>query len=336
MQKAGAFKSPPKTTNSSGKERTAGYEFEFTGLPMGEAAGIIASLYGGRIEQKSSYEVKISETEFGDFSVELDAQLIRDKEYESILKKIGFDFSRLNSKSSFENSLMELASSVVPFEIITPPVRLSDMVRLEELISELRRKKARGTKDSFFYAFGLHINPEVSSFEISDIADHLRAYVLLDSWIRDDAEIDISRRITPYINEYDRKYIKHLIDPKYQPDLQTFIRDYFIFDNSRNRPLDLLPLFMHLDEEFTESLLDESLTSARPTWHYRLPNCSLEDVNWSLSAEWNRWVLVEQLAHDKESLQKLCRYYLKLESSSIMGFENKWIDVINVWLKENE
>lgn len=330
-----SFSLPPVTSNSSGEERTAGYEFEFTGLSLENSVSIITDLYGGDVEQISSYEYKIRDTELGDFGVELDAQLLRDKKYEPILKKIGLDFESFDDKRSVEKSLMEMASSVVPFEIVTPPVPFSGMHHLEKLIHQLRKKKAEGTKSSFFYAFGLHINPEISSDEVQSILNHLRAYVLLDPWIRKDASIDISRRLTPYINEYEKEYVKLILNEDYQPDLRRFINDYFAFGNSRNRPLDLLPLFMHLDEEYTNKMLDETLTSARPTWHYRLPNCSLEDENWSLASEWNRWVLVEKLAHDSSSLKELSSKYIEIESQSILGFQAKWIGLMEIWVKNN-
>ncbi|MCC5941733.1 MAG: amidoligase family protein [Balneolaceae bacterium] len=327
-----SFSLPPVTTNSSGEERTAGYEFEFTGLSLNDSASIISELYGGVIEQISSYEYKIKNTDFGDFSVELDAQLLRDKKYEPILKKIGLDIESFEDKKSIEKSLMEMASSVVPFEIVTPPVPLSRMHHLEKLINYLREKKAQGTKSSFFYAFGLHINPEIISEKVESLLNHLRAYVLLDAWVRKDASIDISRRLTPYINEYEKEYVKLILNEDYQPDLRRFIKDYFAFGNSRNRPLDLLPLFMHLDEEYTKRFLDESLTSARPTWHYRLPNCSLEVESWSLASEWNRWILVEKLADDSSALKELSSKYIELESQSILGFEAKWVGLMERWV----
>ena len=329
------FKSPPKSTNPDGQERRAGYEFEFTGLNMAEAAELICELYGGIIKKKSAYEFEVEDTTFGTFRLELDAQLLREKKYETLLKKVGIDLDTFREKDSIEDSLMELASSVVPFEIITPPVPLSEMHQLNAITEKLREKKAEGTGSSFIYAFGLHINPEISDDRTSSILNHLRAYILLDPWIRKDAKIDVSRRITPFINPYKEPYILHILDEGYRPDLESLIRDYFEFENSRNRALDLLPLFMHLKKNLTESLLEETLTSGRPTWHYRLPNCSIEDENWSLALEWNRWVLVEQLAYDEKELQQYMKAYKKIKRDSVMGFERKWIKLMNRWVEEH-
>ena len=329
------FKSPPEKTNPEGDERTVGYEFEFTGLEIADAAELIQELYGGNLRKESAYEFIVTDTTFGTFRLELDAQLLREKKYEALLKKVGIDLDTFKEKDSFEDSLMGLASSVVPFEIITPPVPLSDMHRLNAITESLRDRKAEGTGSSFINAFGLHINPEVSDNRPDSILNHLRAYVMLDPWIRKDAKIDVSRRITPFINPYKEEYILHILDEEYRPDLKKLIRDYFAFENSRNRALDMLPLFMHLNEGLTGNLLTETLTSGRPTWHYRLPNCSIEDREWSLALEWNRWVLVEQLAHDKKELQRYMKAYKKVKKGSMIGFERKWVELMNRWVKEN-
>lgn len=329
------FTEPPKRTNLAGNERTVGYEFEFTGLEMAEAAELLQGLFGGAVKKESAYKYEVTDTQFGAFRLELDAQLLRDKKYEKLLKKVGINLDSFSDKESIEDSLMEIASSVVPFEIITPPVPISQMHYLNAITENLRKKKAEGTGSSFIYAFGLHINPEVSDDSVSGILNHLRAYVLMDPWIRKDAEIDVSRRITPFINPYKDEYILHILDEAYKPDLEQLIADYFAFDNSRNRALDLLPLFMHLRPIQTRSLLKETLTSGRPTWHYRLPNCSIEDENWSLAKEWNRWVLVERLVSNNEELWRYIHAYKKLKQETVIGFGRKWIELMNRRAEKN-
>ena len=309
-----------------------GYEFEFTGVEMENVADVISSLYGGTVKKISTYVIEVRETNFGTFTLELDAQLLRDKKYEKSLKSIGVDISRFKNIESIEGALKDMASSVVPFEIITPPIKLSKMAELNRLLDELRKWKAKGTGSSMFYAFGLHINPEISDGSPQSLLNHMRAYMLLDPWIRRDADINMSRRITPYINEYKEGYKSLLFSSGYNPSLQELISDYFTYGNSRNRPLDMLPLFMHLDEGHTSTLLNDAITSSRPTYHYRLPNCSIEDPDWKLADEWNRWVLVEKLAHDKRSLKQYAKAYLKMKRETMIGFEAKWIKLMDRWV----
>lgn len=329
------YLNPPILLNEAGRKRTVGYEFEFTGIEIDQVAPMIKDLYGGEIKKISTYELEIRGTEFGTFKLELDARLLRDKKYEKLLKSVGIDFDDISDKDSKEKKLMELAATVVPYEIVTPPIPLSQMNVLDGLIEKLREKKVKGTGSSFLYAFGMHINPEIPGESVESILRHTRAYVLLDPWIREKSDIDMSRRITPFIDPYSDDYMKHILNPKYSPDLKSLIQDYFKYDNSRNRALDLLPLFMHLDEKTTLSLIDERLTSARPTYHYRLPNCSFEKREWTPALEWNRWVRVERLADNEERLEQLSRYWLKLKKNTIIGFESKWVKKVADWVKSD-
>lgn len=326
------YREPPKRTTPAGEERRVGYEFEFTGVEIAVAADMVKELYGGYIKKISTYEFKVGDTNLGTFKLEVDAQLLREKKYEKTLKSFGIDLSTFKNIESIEDRLKSMASSVVPFEIITPPVPLSNMQRLQKLVDELRRWKAKGTGSSVLYAFGLHLNPEIPDESAASLLDHLRAYVMLDPWIRQDAKINISRRLTPYINEYKEEYLQLILSKAYKPTLEELIHDYFRYDNSRNRPLDMLPVFMHLAPETTQSLLKDTLTSARPTYHYRLPNCSIEDPEWSLADEWNRWVLVEQLAANSKTLHQYSRIYLRLKKETLVGFETKWIELMNRWV----
>lgn len=327
------FAVPPHKSNQEGKERSVGFEFEFTGVEMMDAADMICELYGGQVEQLSGYEYRVKDSEFGDFSLELDASLFLNKKYEKVLKTVGLDVNKLKNKDKLEEALRDMASTVVPFEIITPPIPLSKLNRLNELVNRLRDWKAKGTGDSFFYAFGLHLNPEVPELSAKSLLSHLKAYVMLDGWIRKDADVNISRKLTPYINEYEMDYIRFILREDYQPDIKELIRDYFTFKNSRNRPLDMLPVFMFMEKEFTSDLMKEELTSARPTFHYRLPNCSLGDEAWSLAAEWNRWVLVEKLAEDEQALDQYSRAFLNMDAKSVFSMKKKWIKLMDRWVQ---
>lgn len=328
------FKNPPILHSQAGEERAVGFEFEFTGVEMQDAAEMVVDLYGGEVQQLSGYEFKVKNSEFGDFSLELDASLFLNKKYEKVLKSVGLDVDKLKNKEKLEDKLREMASTVVPFEIITPPIFISNLKRMNELVDKLREWKAKGTGSSFFYAFGLHLNPEVPELSADSLTRHLKAYVMLDPWIRKDAKIDLSRKLTPYINEYEMEYIRYILREEYQPDLETMIQDYFTFKNSRNRPLDLLPVFMFMNKSLTSQLMKEELTSARPTFHYRLPNCSIENKEWSLAQEWNRWVLVERLAEDEKALNRYARAFLNLDDKSVFSIKKKWIELMDRWVKD--
>ena len=53
--------------------------------------------------------------------------------------------------------------------------------------------------------------------------------------------------------------------------------------------------------------LPEEKVNSRPTLHYRLPDCRIDEPDWSITTEWNRWMLVEELVCDEQALSEACR-----------------------------
>lgn len=97
--------------------------------------------------------------------------------------------------------------------------------------------------------------------------------------------------------------------------------DDFITDNpTRNRELDMLPLFAHLDEDRVRARVDDPLIKARPTYHYRLPNTNLADPEWGVLTEWNRWVIVERLAAAHNRRRQLADTYLQRNPEDFMDW----------------
>jgi len=67
----------------------------------------------------------------------------------------------------------------------------------------------------------------------------------------------------------------------------------------------MLPAFMHFDEQRVKEKVADVLVRPRPTFHYRLPNCDLDNPEWSVIDEWNLWVKVEELAEDPARLEAM-------------------------------
>ena len=118
------------------------------------------------------------------------------------------------------------------------------------------------------------------------------------------------RRALPFADPFPRTYVRKVVDPNYQPALPQLVDDYLEANPTRNRELDLLPLFTHLAPERVRAKVADALIKARPTYHYRLPDTRLSDPAWSLIVEWNRWVEVEHLAADAAALRRLGRVCL--------------------------
>jgi len=306
------MKTSPYATNYEGKPRRMGVELEFSGLTLREISETITELYGGVIEYKGKYISEIKTDRFkeaGSFAVELDASLLKDGKMAGYLDRIALGKKDIAEK--IEDIIADSAMDFVPMEIISPPILITDLPELERLRSALQTQAVEGTRSSVFNAFGLHLNPEVPSLEPGEIRDFLRAFILMYDWLEEHHDVDTTRHITPYIDAFPRKYAKVIMQRDYRPDMDSLIDDYLKHNPTRNRPLDMLPLFTFINKNKVLSIVDDGLTSSRPTFHYRLPNCDISNPLWTLAQEWNRWVVVERIASSKDKLEKLTSSYLE-------------------------
>ena len=290
---------PPKTTNEKGEPRRVGVEIEFGGLDVDRSAELVRDVFGGEIEKRTAHRSKVTGTRIGDFEIELDSHMVHpdDKAGDverSALRLVG-DVSRM----------------VVPTEIVGPPAEITHISDFDALIDALRRAGTEGTRDHLAYGFGVHLNPEAPSHAAADIRDMLRAYVLLSPLLRRRIAVDPMRRLLPYIDPFPADYLRRILGPDYAPDLDTLIDDYLLHNPTRNRELDMLPLFAFLDEERVRKFVDDPRIKGRPTYHYRLPDTNLSDPAWGISVEWNRWVMVERVAADRARLSALSGEYLR-------------------------
>jgi hypothetical protein len=328
------FQLPPLLENADGITRKAGFEMEFSGIKLKTAAQIVAELFGGKIIAESLFLYRVVETIYGDFSVELDSAMLKDKRYKEYLLRIGFDIDRFDIGNNVENVLSKMAETLVPHEIVLPPIPVTELDIVEKLNKKLRSVHAKGTKASIVYAFSLQINPEVPSLSVDMILNYLRAFMLLYNWIFKICEIDMTRRIAPFINEFPGNYIRQVLNPSYRPTISELIDDYLKYNPTRNRPLDMLPLFCFIDcDRVFQHDVEKDLIKARPTFHYRLPNSQIDDPEWSVTREWNLWVQVEKVANDPIKIQKMARDFMKTVDFPLGIKMFKWIEKVPAWLE---
>lgn len=293
-------------------------------------------LFGGNHCEVNRFYHEVEQTSIGDFKVEMDSALLKDEAYISALKKFGIDLSEHPLQEPLEDLLKNVASVVVPCEISAPPIPITEMDSIEKLRSALQTQHIEGTRTSFVNAFGLHINIEMPEQTVNTVLNYTRSFFLLYEWIFKESNIDFSRRIPPFINEFPADYILLVLDPLYQPDLQILIRDYMKYNPTRNRALDLFPIFAFMDETYFESFVSDEKTTARPAFHYRLPNCLIDEPEWRIATEWNIWVEIEKLADQPSDISKLSEKYTDLWESTFINFESKWYHIITNWKKTGE
>jgi hypothetical protein len=332
MMKDRVFCTPPVVQNAAGKVRSAGFELEYTGVSIFDSAQIVLQVFGGRHIAESTFVQRV-ETDLGRFTCEIDTTFLKDRLYEKPLAALGIELDPSN-KEKLESVLLGVVATIVPTEIAAPPMPITDLSPLDELTRRLRDAGAKGTRASVLYIFGMHINAEIPSDDPGVLRDFLRAFILLYPWLKDRAEVDLSRSISPYIKPFPPEYARLILQPDYPASHERLLDDYLRYNASRNRPLDMLPVLAHLDRDrVMRQVEDAHLVKPRPAFHYRLPNCMVDEPDWSLSAEWNRWVAVERLAYDPDRIAEMSREYERAEEKSFRPFYEKWPDVLESYMR---
>lgn len=318
---------PPLTKTQKKKERRLGVEIEFSGLDIAQIANIVKEHIDGKIDQVSDYESFVRESTLGDFGVELDF---------AYLKKVGRekdpDLDVDNLDTLTEGVIALLAKRLVPYEIVSPPLPMSEVWRMETLIMNLRDKGAKGTNHAIAYAFGLHFNPEMPDLKAETILAYLRAFLTLFDWLKARSKVDLIRRVTPYIDPFEKDYIQLVMAKDYAPDMSQLIDDYLQHNPTRNRALDMLPLFAHIDEERVRAVVNDDRVKPRPTLHYRLPNCQIDEPEWGLIKPWRDWLQIDALACDPDRLDAACDSFRKYLKSSTSSFFEDWASASAQWL----
>lgn len=330
------YQFPPVKNNAEGEQRKVGLELEFAGIDPDSAAEIISSIYGGKVEKKHRYQINISNTSLGDFRVELDARILQKMAEQNVFDRLGISLEEDSIRKSIEDVVDKLARSVVPLEIVMPPLPIDSLDQLERLRKALQENKAEGTHASMVHAFGMHLNIESPDLKIQTLLDYLRAFIILYPWLLETLRIDMSRRISPFVDPFPNKYAAKILDPDYAPDTDQFIRDYIEYNPTRNRPIDMMPLLAMLDNDLVASVMEGEKNEPRPTFHYRLPNSQVDNPDWRFETEWNYWLVIEELVTDNEMLKKLSRLYNLRKKETVISFSKEWARTVEILLNLDE
>jgi hypothetical protein len=282
----------PRPDGPDGAPRRVGVEIEFGGLSEARAAETARALLGGAVESRTAHDLRLSGSAIGDVKIYLDTAW-RDRAG-TVMGDLGLDLSR----------------AVVPVEVVTDPILPADLPRLDDLARALHRDGATGSRDGLFLGFGLHLNVAIAGDGVDDILPVVRAYALLEDWLRYADPIDPSRRVLPFADPYPRGFVDRIAAEGPGWSLAEFIDVYLAETPTRDRGLDMLPAFMHLAPDRVAAAIGTgTAVSARPTFHYRLPDSRIDDPAWSITYEWNRWALVERLAAQPDVLDRLARQW---------------------------
>ncbi|GAA0786263.1 amidoligase family protein [Marinobacterium sediminicola] len=314
---------PAQQARADGTLRRVGFELEFTGLTFAQAREHVRQALKGAEKPKSPVETSF-ETDAGVFNLELDWAL---------LKQVSKEYANADPTPDWLESLSRAAAIIVPIELVCPPIPLDQLASLDPIINTLRVAGAQGTDDSIIAALGVHINAELPDTKPSTIQAYLKAYSLLQWWLVDAHDVNIARKVSPYVDLYPEEYIDRLLVQS-DANLDDIFDLYLTYNATRNRALDLLPLLSHLDEQRVQEKVQDDRIKARPAFHYRLPNCEIENKTWSLDAEWNTWWVVEQLSADSSAIETLSRRWSSMSRPLLGVNRDEWVSGVDQWLHE--
>lgn len=319
---------PSRSVTEDGARRRIGVELEMIGLSVEDVSSTVACHINGKVQKGSRYEHLIQGDEAGDWIVELDFEYLKQKGRE----EVNDDEWLAMFDEAAENALRIGAEIIVPVEVVSPPLPLPRLADVQSLIARLRSAGAKGTGAGISYAFGMQFNPELPALDAGTILAYLKAFLCLYDWLRARSALDLTRRLTGFMAPFPGGYVRKVVDPAYWPERDTLIDDYLIDNPTRNRALDMLPLFLHLDQKRVRKSVDDPRVKPRPTLHYRLPNSEIDREDWGIHLAWCDWLKVEALAADKDSLDRLCATYKEWLDRPLEHVLGDWAREIEPWL----
>lgn len=324
---------PATTRKANGEPRQVGVEIELHGIAVDRLAEVVQDVIGGTVEKVSRSEYELLVPDQGTYRIEVDYALLKEMaKDEAAGESDGDNLSR----DLAIDALDTLSSLVVPCEVVSPPLAMEAICEpMDAIVDAAREAGANGTLASFAFAFGVHLNVEPPDMESATILSYMRAFTCLFDWIVWAGKVDLSRRVTPYINPFPGDYLALILAPDYQPDMDALIADYLENNATRNRALDMLPLMASIDDEAVSKAVDDDRVKARPAFHYRLANSCVDEPQWSIADPWNRWVKVEQLAADEDALSALTGEMLDDMQRVLHPVDSQWRKKVQGWVDQS-
>lgn len=315
-----AFAQPPRQYRDDGESRRVGFELEFSGLSLAQLERFFLARPRARRIAGTAAQRTVELPGLGQFKLEIDWDFLKRQASEDDA-----------DDNLWLEPLRDLAELLVPLEVVCPPIALDRLDDLSPLVNGLRQLGATGTEESLFAAYGVHINTDPPDLDPGTLHDYLRAYCLLQWWLLEGQPVNAARRLSPYIAPYPEAYVLAVLSTT-APDLDHLIRDYLSHNASRNRALDMLPLFAHLDEGRVRTAVDDPKIKPRPAFHYRVPDCHIDRPHWRLADSWHSWWLVETLAADRPRLDKFGARYRSLHRPLLGINHRRWLEELQPWI----
>jgi hypothetical protein len=277
--------------NYKGEARKLGIELEFHGLSPLNSAKVVAELLGGELNVKTVDDVEVT-TKSGPYRFETDARFLKKL---SEASAANIKDAVLDYQGSIREALSGISKEFVPTELVSPPLDIGNLSEINRIQKALVAAGAVGTSESVRFAFGAQLNPEIRTEDPNEILKNIKSFLILSVWLKSQIQMDLTRVLTSFAGDFPKDYIFHIFKKDGVESFDELIDDYLLFNPTRNRSLDMLPLFAFLDEKRVRAKVPSQKINKRPTYHYRLPNSQLSLDSWSIEVEWKRWMIIEKL-----------------------------------------
>ncbi len=248
------FADPPVRENASGRLRTVGVEVEFGALSAQRAAAALAAGLGGTVAEEDAHALRVEGTPLGQLMVEIDTR------YAHPQRHWGTRWGRLSRDAAAR--LGTVAQGFVPRELVTGPMPIDGLALVDQAVEVLRRA---GAREAGPVAFGLHFNPEPPRLDAATIAAILKAFVLLNDWLRRESRPRRLSHLLGFGRDFPPAYVRRVVAADYWPDIADLMGDYLEANPTRERDLDLLPLFLHLNERRVRARLPTRRSASGPS-----------------------------------------------------------------------
>ncbi|MBM9593495.1 amidoligase family protein [Roseitranquillus sediminis] len=304
----------PNGRNDSGKARRVGVEIEFAGLTERDVGALVQRQLGGEVADAGPFEVIVSGTALGEIRCFLDTAFRKGRG--KGLGHLGLEFGR----------------EVIPVELTTEPLPATRLPELDALREALRDAGAIGSRRGPLLSFGMHLNVEVASERVESVRPVLTAFALIEDWLRLADPMNASRRLMPFTDAYPRRFVRELLALPPGAEMDALVALYLRLTPSRNRALDMLPLFRHLrPAQVASAAHNLAAVAPRPAWHYRLPDSRVDEADWTIAYEWNRWVMVERVAARPDLLAHLADEWARHDTPAA---RHAWCEQVDAILTE--
>jgi len=311
------FRPLPRPLDADGEPRRTGVEIEFAGLTERQAADLVLAELGGRVQTAQAHGITLADTEIGEVEIVLD----------TALRKLG--------DNALLSAGLDAIRGLVPVEIVTEPLDLGQLARLDAFRDTLREAGAIGTEEGALLGFGVHLNVAVVAPGDPFTGATILAYGLMEDWLRRRGPLDLTRRVMPFVDPWPRRFLDALVAAGPAAGFGEVRSLYARYCNSRNHALDLLPIYKHADPASFDRLFPgQTNTKGRPAFHFRLPDCRIDEPDWSLAGEWMRWWLVEALA-DRDDLLSALAADFQVRRTPLFEDRETWAEAVSARIGPN-